>query len=82
MQILSIQGGMLEQANLITNEAPEVTKTKEKFQFQETERARFLHAGNIMFGVDGDIFIHKRATLDKEAFLKILIHLHEKYIGD
>lgn len=53
-----------------------------KFLWHETDQSRYFHAGNIMFGKDGDIFIHARATRDKETFLKILIMLHERFIEE
>ena len=53
-----------------------------KYRWQETDLSKYFHAGNIMFGNDGDIFIHGRATKDKETFLKILIMLHERFIED
>lgn len=51
-----------------------------KYKWQETDMSKYFHAGNIIFGKDGDVFIHGRATQDKDLFLKILIHLHERFI--
>ena len=67
---------MEEQQNLMT------PKQTPKFRWQETDASKYFHSGNIMFGKDGDIFIHGRATKDKETFLKILIMLHERFIED
>jgi hypothetical protein len=57
-------------------------KKQEKFRYQETDLSRYLHAGNIMFNANGDVYIHSRATKDKELFLKILIELHNRFIGE
>ena len=57
-------------------------KQAPKFRWQETDQSRYFHAGNIMIGSNGDVFIHARATKDKETFLKILIMLHERFIED
>lgn len=57
-------------------------KQTPKFKWQETDTSKYFHSGNIMLGKDGDIFIHGRATRDKETFLKILIMLHERFIED
>lgn len=57
-------------------------KQTQKYLWQETDLSRYFHAGNIIFGKDGDIFIHGRATKDKDTFLKILIMLHERFIED
>ena len=65
---------MSEQQNLIPS------KQTTKFKWQETDQSRYFHAGNIMLNANGDIFIHARATHDKETFLKILIMLHERFI--
>ncbi len=67
---------MEEQQKLMTQ------KVAPKFTWQETDQSRYFHSGNIMFGKDGDIFIHARATRDKETFLKILIMLHERFIEE
>lgn len=51
-----------------------------KYKWQETDMSKYFHAGNIMFNSNGDVYIHARATQDKDLFLKILIHLHERFI--
>ena len=57
-------------------------KETPKYRWQENDMSKYFHAGNMMFGKDGDVFIHARATRDKDLFLKILIHLHEKFIEE
>ena len=57
-------------------------KQTQKYSWQETDVSKYFHSGNIIFNEGGDVFIHGRATRDKETFLKILIMLHERFIED